>query len=437
MKKVAILIFFLLIPQTLLANLLKGNFTNFLDFKTYYTNQKEGFIEGALGTKLEKGLNFYFIAGAKGRTKHLEVCVSARGKGLHFPEEKKFETELFTTYLKLYFYKFSFEVGKDSVQYEPGEYGLLFSHNAPPYWMVKFQTEKPLIFWGKWNFAIFQGWLREKRRDYSNPKVLGIRLSWRPFSWLEIGGTRSTLFGGDGRPSYKIWDYWEIITAAKENEPGNKFDNDGYADYDFSVYIPAKNWISSIEELKLYYEQGGTDLCAFWQPEDSYSKCGIFGFALMDTATVAGIYLKTKKQSLRFEYAETSKDWYIHHIYNYEGYTYHGFSLGYPYGRDIQSFLFKHEFKLNPRWKILYKLGYYRSPYKKLGPSMKRYYQEFRLKYSKPNWYIEGFLRFDETKNYDTNFLPNHFNVISENKFFYTLGIFFNYKFEFDYLGEK
>ena len=407
------------------------NFAYFFKTSIFTSNEKESFIEGSSGIKLQSGVNFYNLVGVNLKSKKLDFLMSVRQKSLGLFEsdsKSKNEIELFKNYLKFYFYKFSFEIGKDNVQYEPGEYGLLFSYNVPPYWMVKLQTEKPLNFLGKWNFACFQGWLKEERKDYSDPKVLGIRISWKPVSWLEIGGTRSTLFGGEGRPNYTSpWDYWEIIIASKENIPGNKYDNDAYAAYDISLYLPLNKIFDSIKTFKVYYEDGGTDLCAFWQPEDTYSECGILGFSLMNHATVAGILMQTNSHLIRIEYAETSPDWYIHHVYNYEGYTYQGLCLGYPYGRNIQSFSLNHKITLSPLWKLSYKLGYYRTPYKKTAISMKVYYQEFKLNFSQKKWGLGVFLKLSETQNYDKAFLPTQFSIEKENKNFYIIGISFQY----------
>ncbi len=411
----------------------KNSWKIFLDNNFFYDSGSLDFLEGSSGIVLKKGVNAYQIFGGNfTRGKDFQILISARAKELSFARDsEESKVELFRSYIKFYFYKFSFEAGKDNVQVEPGEYGLLFSKNVPPYWLVKFQTERPLKFLGEWNFTIFQGWLREERRDYSNPKLLGIRISWKPFSWLEIGGTRSTLFGGDGRPGYTIWDYWQIITAGKENEPGNKYDNDAYAGYDVSLYLPVKKIWKSARLLKIYFENAGTDLCAWWQPEDSYSECGLLGFALMNNAAVAGILFKTKKNLFRIEYAETNTHWYIHHVYNYEGYTYQGLSIGYPYGRNMQSLFFKHTFWLNSSLRITYKLGYYRAPfYRSSPPQEKVYYQEFYGEYFfKKHWKFGLFFKLTETKNYDTNPLPNQFAIVKEDKRVFIAGFSLSFHF--------
>ena len=68
-----------------------------------------------------------------------------------------------------------------------------------------------LNFAGKWSFLIVDGWLNEKRNDVTNPKIFLFRLTYKPLNFIELGGTRSTMYGGAGRPEYKPWEYPTLL----------------------------------------------------------------------------------------------------------------------------------------------------------------------------------------------------------------------------------
>ena len=71
-------------------------------------------------------------------------------------------------------WKLSIMAGKDTVHLGPGEYGLLISSNAEPFYMVKVQNEQTIQLGGDWNFIFFNGWLSEEREMSSNPQLLAI-----------------------------------------------------------------------------------------------------------------------------------------------------------------------------------------------------------------------------------------------------------------------
>jgi hypothetical protein len=179
--------------------------------------------------------------------------------------------------------------------------------------MILFQTEKPLILLGDWDFIFLKGWLPEDREDVDNPEILALRLLWKPVSFLELGATRSELYGGEGRPGYNLTEYPTLILGTKDNVSG-KFDNDGYGGYDIAVYLPLKKLIPSVKQAKLYYENTGTDIKAFWQEEDK-GKVPFPFFALTKHGLKYGISFSTGRDIIGLEYVITSEDTYKHHNY--------------------------------------------------------------------------------------------------------------------------
>ncbi len=396
---------------------------NTITLKVFYTDADYLLIEGSSGLALVKGLNLYSFE---------DGFFSLGKRGVFYYQLKQSinkdlkRNELFRSYFKFRMGKFSLELGKDNVNWGPGEYGLLLSNNAPPYRMIKFETDKPIEFAGKWKFSILRGWLKEDRRDVSDPNLLGLRIVWKPASFIEIGGTKTTMFGGEGRPSYKLKDYWELISSSKDNVSG-KYDNDSYAAYDISVYIPTDYF----DIFKIYYQEAGSDVNAIWQEEDSSElKDGFpFIFTLLKPAYQFGLLLSKGKNIFRIEYASTADVFFVHHWYPYEGYTYKGFSLGYPYGRNIRSVLIKFVHYLSDTNWIDFKAGWYTQPADE-NQKEKRYYLSMEYTHFVYNKIeIKPFLRIDYIKDYDEDRLPTQFSITNKTKLFTTTGLSISLRF--------
>lgn len=399
---------------------------NSITFKFLFTSEEYFTLENSSGTLLREGLNFYtFLDGYISFGNRSVIYYQLR----FLNNKQTSKAQIHKLYWKIRVWKFSFEVGKDTVHLGPGEYALLLSSNAEPFPMIKFQTEEPLKFFGDWEFVFLRGWLNEERLDRDNPNILALRVVWKPWYFIEIGATRTALYGGEGRPGYKLTEYPKLIIGTEENIPYSKYDSDGYGAIDVSLYLPLNKWFKSVETFKVYYQDSGTDITAWWQKEDKGEFKPPFGFQFLDRGTVAGILVRTKKDIIRFEYTRISRDHYIHHLYNVEGYTYKGMSLGHPYGRNLKHFMFKHRRFLKDKLSIEYKLGYYKQPAFESEKFMERYYVSLAGEKRYKNLILEGLLRFDFIKNYDSNPSPVQFNIINENKTFITVGTSISWRF--------
>lgn len=396
--------------------------------KSYITDENRSFLEGQSGLKLSRGLNLFLI----------EDVTFRRGKDLSLNIELLqsynddiAKNEFYRGYLKYRIHKFAIEVGKDNINLGPGEYGLLLSNNVKPYPLILFQTEEPLSFIGQWNATFIRGWLLEDRLDVSNPEIFALRFTWSPIALLELGVTRTELFGGDGRPGYDIKDYPTLLFGTKDNVPG-KFDNDGYGAYDITLNLPAGKFIPSINEATLYFEDAGTDIQASWQDEDK-GKFNLPGFSLLNHAIKLGLSVSHIKNTFVLEYASTSDDFYIHHQYPIEGYTYKGLSLGYPYGHDMRSIFFSHRHFFKDSSSLEYRVGGYEQPFHSpIGERMQRYYLSLLGKKDMGKYTLEGFTKIERTENYNIYSVPlpsQTSQVQPEDNFFYTIGVSLGYKF--------
>jgi len=389
---------------------------NSISVSYLHASGSSSFIEGSSGGKLEKGANFSLYQDA-----YLSLGESLV---VYCQLDEKFnskdrEVNVFRTYAKLFFWKFSLEGGIDNINLGPGEYGLLLSNNTVPYPMLKLQTEDHLEIYGKWDLLILNGWLREQRTDASNPLILAIRLAWKPFNFIELGGTRTTLYGGEGRPLYKLWEYPKMIIGTEENIPGSKYDNDAYCGYDISLYLPVHRYIRAVKVSKLYFQHAATDIKAPWQKEDSG-----WGIKFYSPAYQAGLLLTTDNNTFRFEFAQTDSDFYIHHNYSTEGLSYKGMCMGYPYGRNTRSFLIKHRYYFTEKFSIEYSGGFYtqKSP-DTPDSSMKRFFGSVLADIKISRFIIQGYFRYEGTRGYNSSEDPVQINITDENKGFFTSGI--------------
>src|SRR5207245_10130998 len=111
---------------------------------------------------------------------------------------------LATGYAKLALYNIELLVGRDSLAWGPGYHNaLLLSNNASPLDQIRIGAAEPFLLpWiGKWlgptKVLIFLAQL-EERRDHAFTKLSGMRLTFAPASFLELGVSRAVLFDGLG-----------------------------------------------------------------------------------------------------------------------------------------------------------------------------------------------------------------------------------------------
>lgn len=412
---------------------------NSITAKFFMCSENNSFIEGQSGLSLLKGANFFIFAdGLLSAGENFVLYYQV--KQTVNDDRKNFE--LFRAYAKMLFYKFSFEGGIDNVNLGPGEYGLLLSNNATPYPMVKLQTEDHLNIFGKMDFLIMHGWLTEDRDDCSNPYLFAMRFIWKPFNFIELGATRTILYKGDDRPGFTIQEYPDLIAGTKENTGEEKFDNDAYLGYDISLFLPLYKIIKSVKISKLYYQEACTDINAPWQ--ENYN--GTWKVYFYERAFQIGYFMSTENSIFRIEYVTTAQSFYSHRYYNIEGYTYNDLSLGYPYGRNIQSLMLKYKYYFVDTFSLEYRMGVYQQPafdsmdisprgyFDPLKPSsdidenMERRYFCLQGNYRIWNFIIECYLRYDITNNYDTDILPTQYTIEKKNETFYTVGASVSYR---------
>jgi len=229
------------------------------------------------------------------------------------------------------------EVGRGTQWWGQGYHGsLLLTDHAFPLDMIKLGSEDPFklpwIFQDLGSFKInsFLAQL-DRDRDFPRAKVFGLRITYLPVSWFELGLTRLTQFNGRGHeqsfPGQVIKTYFgsgdELTNGVNEQ-----------AMVDFRARIPHVNYLIPFPSGLEFYGEIGS--------EDKWTK-----FPLPSRAAVlGGIYIPQlfagDTMDLRIEYADTDldrrrtgmgNDWYNSATFR-SGMRYRGFPLGHWVGSD-------------------------------------------------------------------------------------------------------
>lgn len=306
------------------------------------------------------------------------------------------DAKLIEAYGKLALGKFEVEVGKDSLWWGPGYHGsLLMSNNAEPFTMVKLSTPTPVklpwIFRGLGPFKVV--WFLtqlEEDRPIPKPKLTGMRINFKPHPAVELGLSRAIIFGGEGRPSLGLRDYWNIFFATKENRPG-KLDNDQLAGFDASLLLPVE-WLMPAKSVKLYTDWIGEDEAGGLP--SSWGK--LFGAKVSDI-------LKTGRTDLIIEYANNHipgkpNVFYSHHIYQ-AGYTYKDRIIGHHMGTDAKDLFFRLTHYLNKDFIVGLQ---YDKQTSNLSSSPQPTIDQTGLDitfFAPHNWQLNAGYRYEDTKN--------------------------------------
>lgn len=239
----------------------------------------------------------------------------------------------------------TFQAGRGSLWWGPGYHGsLLLTDHAFPLDMLQVGSEEPFrLPWvfrslGEWKVNSFLAQL-ERDRDFSRAKVFGLRVSFLPTDWLELGFTRLTQFDGRGRdesfPKTVLDAYFLQPNRTGESEVNEQ------AMLDVRIRVPHVPYVMPFPSgAQIYGELAGEDRWAWFGSRIRAVPRGP-GF-------LAGLYVpqvfKGDTMDFRLEYADTvvgsrerdaSKVWYNNFTYR-SGMRHRGFPLGHHMGTDAQ-----------------------------------------------------------------------------------------------------
>lgn len=224
--------------------------------------------------------------------------------------------------------------GKIPAWWGPGHDGSLIRGDASlPVTGVTMQRDtqtapnyKYLNLIGPWQYQLFAGQL-DDYEAIPEAKLFGARLSAQPLPWLEVGASRSFMWGGEGRPE-SLSSFGDALLGTRDNggreggDPANQLGG-----FDAKVQLaPLLNVPASV-----YGQYVGEDEAGGLPAKNMY-------LAGADYASSA----YGKPYQLYTEYTDTRTSGkvrgisYDHSIYT-DGYYQQGYPLGYALGGDAES----------------------------------------------------------------------------------------------------
>ena len=227
--------------------------------------------------------------------------------------------------------------GKIPAWWGPGNDGSLIRGDASipvaGFTMQRDQQTAPnsqyLSWVGSWQYQLFAGQLD----DYTaipDAKLFGARVTASPLPWLELGASRTFMWGGEGRPQ-SFSSFTDAILGTKDNG-----DNGGSSDQDPANQLAGFDARLSLAPLVnlpagIYAQYVGEDESGGLPAKNMY-------LAGVDYASSA----YGKPYQLYAEYADTrtggeSKGISYDHFLYTDGYYQQGYPLGYSLGGDAES----------------------------------------------------------------------------------------------------
>jgi len=256
-----------------------------------------------------------------------------------FGEDGESGTRVGETAIEAGFPSASLQVGKIATWYGPGRLGgaLIFTNNAQSYPGIRIHNPVPIAvpgffsFLGNVQYDLFFARLEEDR-PIPNPVLFGMRLATRPSRYLEVGFSRSMIYGGEGHDS-GIEAWWDAFKARNTNEPSEEGLVNQIAGIDVTLTLPF-----AFQPVQAYVEMAGEDAADLggtsipWPSHRAY-VIGVFLPALFGSAA----------HDLRVEWATNHWDgkgplWYVHPTSG-EGYAhfYRDRVLGHPMSTDAEN----------------------------------------------------------------------------------------------------
>ncbi|MEK7286806.1 MAG: capsule assembly Wzi family protein [Nitrospirota bacterium] len=264
------------------------------------------------GIDFTEGVNTRMSTTLFGKYRWFEVML----KPQFLVTKEKTEETIQEGFLRLTLTGLNIDLGKESLWWGPGHHGGLFlTNNAKPFPMIRVFNPNPILlpsvfrYLGPFQFDIFLSRL-ESNRAIPKPYFQGTRFSFKPFSILDIGLTRTIMMGGEGRPGLSPSRFFDIWFGENKETHADELSN-SLAGVDFRLTLP---------EMQFYGEGGGEDEAGGYPSKWAF---------------LVGAYFPKGKNPLsdmRIEYADISDpSWYVHGLYQ-SGYTYKGNVLGHHVG---------------------------------------------------------------------------------------------------------
>jgi hypothetical protein len=229
------------------------------------------------------------------------------------------------------------EIGRGSLWWGPGYHGsLLLTDHAFPLDMVKVGSDEPFrLPWilrhiGEWKVNTFLAQL-ERDRAFPRANLFGLRISYLPAGWLELGFTRLTQFGGRG--SGQSFPQPILDAYLREPNQGGNQQVDEQVMLDFRAKIPSVRYLIPFPAgFQIYGELAGEDRWAWVGSRIRLTPRG--------PGYLVGVYIpqvfSEDSFDLRVEWADTLVASIERQTSNlwYRSMNYRGLPLGHHMGTD-------------------------------------------------------------------------------------------------------
>lgn len=196
---------------------------------------------------------------------------------------------------------------------------------------------------GPWQYQLFAGQL-DDYEAVPDTKLIGMRLTASPTDWIELGASRTFMWGGEGRPD-DIDSFWDALKGTKDNggtgdpDPANQLGGfDARINFAPLVNMPVSIYSQYIGED----EAGGL-------PAKNMYLAGIDYASSFNTSNMG-----TMPYQLYTEWTDTRTSGDVSgisydHINYTDGYYQYGYPLGYALGGDSESIVVGGKLWLDPQ----------------------------------------------------------------------------------------
>lgn len=192
----------------------------------------------------------------------------------------------------------------------------------------------PYLSWiGPWQYQLFAGQL-DDYKAIPDTKLMGMRLTASPTDWLELGASRTFMWGGDGK-SQSFSSFVDALTGTKDNVDNKDDDiSDQLAGFDARVNLALLT--NANLPVGVYGQYVGEDEAGYLPSKNMYF--GGIDYASSFNTTNMGVM----PYQLYAEWTDTRSSGdvkgisYNHYVYTDGNYQY-GYPLGYVLGGDTES----------------------------------------------------------------------------------------------------
>jgi hypothetical protein len=215
----------------------------------------------------------------------------------------------------------------------------VLSTNADAPWMgtasVEGHLPRPLAAIGRFRVEAGAGVLDRPRDDVSMPGLLLMDLRWSPVPAIELGATRLSIFGGEGRPPVDVGQLLVPTEPHVYDDPDlSEPDQNELAALDLRLTLPLRKWWRlPVDHVELWWQYGGEDVIGRKAGPIPYPSLAGVGNLYGAEVAVAPIVVTVEYTRLMDDYFR----WYVGHRVYHEGFTQDGRVLGHFGGPDSET----------------------------------------------------------------------------------------------------